>query len=344
MGLLEYASKFLGSSVGLTSDPNTAKAQTPNKGTMSNVRAIDSASGTGKVSNSTIRYQVALVEGQPSTTPPAKIDDPAFPLDSYRAGRLETYIDGSGNTVSIPHTREVGEDDEQLAALSITSQNVSEALVEQVKQSNFGGTFRGNIINAYTRFILQSVVEQQTEKFQIVETFTAHYAFFYGKKPSFYRFSGTLLNDPQNKWINDMMFFYDNFFRGTKTAELQAQAVMSYNGRVVSGFITGMSMQEVGESPEGVPFSFDFLVIEHIPVNFSDDIAALIQSKTLELKNKKNKILEQISAMGKSVATDKSAVASGVLNGLRMPDSLQIPEVPVVNPASFIPASIKKFV
>src|ERR1019366_7308331 len=75
------------------------------------------------------------------------------------------------------------------------------------------------IVNAYSRFFLQGVTEAEQEKYQLVETFTGFYAFFYGKRPPIYRYTGTLLADPIYRWNNDMKFMYENYFRGSRATE-----------------------------------------------------------------------------------------------------------------------------
>lgn len=325
MGALDFAQSFLGTSVGLSANSNTAAAQTPGKSVISNVRSVSATDGLSKVDNETVEFQIALVQGQSATTPQAKNDEPPFPDDQYRAGIPETVVDVDGiNNVTL-HKRQLDEQDDQIASISITKQVVAQVLQDSIANGDFSGTFEGNVINSYSRFFLESVVEQQTEKYQVVETFTSFYVFFYGKRPSFYRYSGTLLNDPTHKWINDMMFFYENFFRGTRTAEIGAQAVMSYDGRVVTGFIVGMTMQQAAANDKGMPFSIDFLVVDHFPVNFSADISTLIQNKTAQLQAQAAAIQAQIADLNKNVNTEKAQIAAEFRNGKRMGNSVQSP-------------------
>jgi hypothetical protein len=73
-----------------------------------------------------------------------------------------------------------------------------------------------DLIPPYSKFFLESIQEPHVERAQIVETFGDTYVFFFGERPPIYTFSGTLLNSNTINWHQDFMFYYDNFFRGTK--------------------------------------------------------------------------------------------------------------------------------
>jgi len=262
---------------------------------------------------------------QPGTTPPSTSllsDVTVFP-DSYRYG--------SGGTASLTdddltNPRTLGELDPDKAEAPGSEPIASIFLSTNIPADvNPNSSPQGNILNAYSQFFLQSVVEAQTEKLQVVETFTDYYAFFFGKRPPVYSFRGTLLNDPNYKWTNDLMFFYENFFRGTSSVQLGAQAFISYDGRLVSGFLINLQIQEDANLHKGASFSFDVLVIEHKQVYFSEDIASLIESSTAYINSQKAKIQAQISKITASVAPGQAALRSlQVTNGQLRPNAVDI--------------------
>ena len=140
-----------------------------------------------------------------------------------------------------------------------------------------------DLVSAYSRFFLQSVSEGQSEKYQIVETFTAHYTFFYGKRPAMYNFRGVLLNDEYHRWASDFSYFYENYFRGTKTVERGAYTVITYDEKQVHGFIVDFSLQQQSDLDKGVSFSMNLLVTHHEPLAKSRDIQELLTAASQEL-------------------------------------------------------------
>lgn len=244
---------------------------------------------------------------QPSTPPPASIEGVETQQDAYRFGRAIGIED------NLENSRVLGEEEDRIATISITADAGGE--LRRALEAGSTESFKGDVIDAYSRFFLQSVNEVQVEKYQIVETFTAFYTFFYGKRPPIYNYRGILLNDPNHKWTNDMMFFYDNFFRGTRSVELSAQAVLSYDGRLVSGFVLGLNIQQDAGIPKGAAFSLDVLVTDHVPVQFSDDIADLIRKAQDDLASEAQRIAVQISTVNRSIPTGERLTAISALNG-----------------------------
>lgn len=171
------------------------------------------------------------------------------------------------------------------------------------------------IVGAYSNFILQSVSEAEQEKYQIVETFTAYYAFFYGKRPPVYNYSGMLINDQKHNWAGTFKFMYDNYFRGTATAELGAQAYITYGNKVVSGFILNLSMGEDASNPNGIPFSFSLLVISHSHIKFSDNFEAFIEQQQKNLALLKEKADADIKQLNKNPDPLQNLLKNNALTG-----------------------------
>ena len=187
-----------------------------------------------------------------------------------------------------------GDQDDIIASISLSS---------DVSLNANSVPTQGDVLSAYSRFFLERVSEAQTEKFQIVETFTAFYTFFYGKRPPIYTFQGTLLNDQNHKWTNDLMFYYENFLRGTRAVELNAQAVLAYDGRFVSGFLLNLNIQQNATIHKGASFSVDVLVTDHRQLYLSADIDTLLANSQAQLAAAQAQINQQISGIGMSSAT-----------------------------------------
>jgi hypothetical protein len=172
------------------------------------------------------------------------------------------------------------------------------------------------LIAAYSRFFLQSVSEVEQEKYQVVETFTGYYAFFYGKRPPIYRYSGILLSDQNFAWNNDFKFVYENYFRGTKATEYSAQVLMVCDNRVISGYPLSLSMQQDAMVEKGMPFSMDLLVVDHVPTSFSSDVSALLEAQKQALNERQAQILAAAKAGEKSASTESTLRAKNSINGV----------------------------
>lgn len=127
------------------------------------------------------------------------------------------------------------------------------------------------LVPEYTKFFLESVQEGHQEKFQTVETFNDWYVFFYGEKPPIYNFSGHLLNLHNYNWMNEFMYYYENFWRGTKAVELGAKVFLTYNYQQVQGYIVNVNTNINAATDKGVPFSVSMLVTKRLIFNGSPD-------------------------------------------------------------------------
>jgi len=201
-------------------------------------------------------------------------------IDGYRkgSGNGSDSLEDSNDDLTYPFVLQPNGNDDELAYMALQIQ--PSATQDNSDQQNLPQTAlsadKRSIISNYSRFFLQGVVEAEQEKYQVVETFTSYYAFFYGKRPPIYRYTGTVINDSLYRWNNDLKFIYENFFRGTKAAEYNAEVVISYDGRVVIGFPLGLTMQQEAVNDKGIPFAMDVLVISHTPTSLSDDVNVLL--------------------------------------------------------------------
>ena len=261
----------------------------PNKFIAQSIRQITSSSSL-PVPVSMTTSHVSITPASPAAAPVSNDYGTGFATDAYRDG---------GGPDELVNPRTVGEPDDAEASITLTVGS-------------------DQLISAYSRFFLQSVSESDQEKFQIVETFTAYYAFFYGRRPPVYRYSGVLLNDENFRWANDMKFIYDNFFRGTKAVEYGAEVIMEYDGRLITGFPISMNMQQDAINTKGIPFSMDILVLSHTPLNFSKDIEDLISKAAQTLASSREKTKQALAAMNTGAPKSSVAQVRYALNG-KMP-------------------------
>ncbi|MBC8548175.1 MAG: hypothetical protein H8D23_00855 [Candidatus Brocadiales bacterium] len=119
------------------------------------------------------------------------------------------------------------------------------------------------------RFYLTGVQEAREEKAQIIETFGAPSYTFFGEKTRIYNFTGQLLETKANKaskyrdkylWASSFLDLYDNHLRGTKLAENNYEAVLTFKNTRLRGFILNVNVMHNANSPMLAQFSFSMIV------------------------------------------------------------------------------------
>jgi hypothetical protein len=261
------------------------------------VRGISSADGKSKSDSNLVQTKATPNKANSAATPKMISDNGAFGVDAYRNGGFRGES-GTGDPLIEKYVLSDYESNEEAAQLWLTARGTGDA-----------------IVTAYSRFFLQAVQESESEKYQVVETFTHFYSFFYGKRPSVYRYSGVLIDDENFRWANDFRFMYDNFFRGTQAAELDATVTVRYAGRGVNGLVLSLSASQQAMDPKIVQFSMDVLVLDYYNTKFSADIASLLKSKRAELLALKEKIQRELSMINKDIPTEQRLAAGQVFAG-----------------------------
>jgi hypothetical protein len=278
------------------------------------VQGIDQTTSSKKTV-ALAKADVAPVKGQPNDTP---VDlGTTFSNTDFSTTDYYRYGSGDASNGESFTQRTLSGEIEQIASMSLTTQ----------------GTSAVDIITGYSRFFLQSVSEAEQEKYQVVETFTGYYAFFYGKRPPIYRYSGVFLSDPNYRWNNDFKFVYENFFRGTSAVELLAEMIISYDGRTVIGFPLSLTMQQEASNSKGVPFTIDLLVVDHqVSDNLSMDVNTMLQNLQNTLAATKAKIKSTQATVSSGVSASV-LTSDNVTNGIIPASSISIPGVPAASSA-----------
>lgn len=289
MGVLEYVQKFAGLDFDIKTDSMTdIKSGFLSKDAVQDVLSTKLPGLLGFTPPEMSVTSTTITDTQNTVTPASKettSDADELSRDSYRYGR-----DSVPSSDNLSNPRVLGERQDDIVDLASISLSLDGGIPGTDKFS----------VSAYSRFFLQAVTEAEQEKFQVVETFSNYYAFFFGKRPPFYRYSGILLNDQNHSWNNDFKFYYEYFFRATRSTELFGSVSIKYDGRVVSGFIVGLNMQQVAEVDKGIPFSIDVLVVQHDTLRNSADIRTLIDKRRGELNELSTTIRNFIAESNKN--------------------------------------------
>lgn len=112
----------------------------------------------------------------------------------------------------------------------------------------------------YSNFFVQTVMEERTEKQQIVDTFGETYIFFFGEAPRFVSVQGMLLNTADFNWRDEFWENYDRYFRGTKLVERGARLYLIYDEIIIEGYMMKASATESAQNPWVIPFNFQMFV------------------------------------------------------------------------------------
>jgi len=171
------------------------------------------------------------------------------------------------------------------AAITIVPDNKN---LDKIRDINFSGT---NV-----KFILNSVVENRTEKFQIFETFGDPAIFFFDKKVSMYTFSGFLIDSEHNKhaitsginaeggsWAIDFKNFWDDKFRGTQLINNGQIALITFNKSGIWGYPVNLNTNISSAAPFLSGFSFNMIVTNH---KFNKKISGISALDSLSAENK----------------------------------------------------------
>lgn len=124
-----------------------------------------------------------------------------------------------------------------------------------------------NLIPPNTKFFLEQVNEAREEKVQVIDTFGEWVAFFFGRKPEVYSYSGTLLNAKNHDWKNEFQFNYDHYLRGSQAVKHRATMILQYDDVMVEGYMMNCAISQSAMADKSVPFQFTLLVINRSSLN-----------------------------------------------------------------------------
>lgn len=208
------------------------------------------------------------------------LDNPAVPQqidgwnndDSYRQSRYLLAKGEAGDIAAVTENLRENSLARQLAAKE--DQPATIRLIRRIKQNEFAKEKKlenrrpwKNLIPPNTKFFLEQVQESREEKVQVIDTFGEWVAFFFGRRPEVYTYSGTLLNSKNHDWKNEFQENYDNFLRGSQAVKNHATMLLQYDDVVVEGYMMNCSISQAAVADNAVPFSFSLLVLNRSPLN-----------------------------------------------------------------------------
>jgi hypothetical protein len=143
----------------------------------------------------------------------------------------------------------------------LVKNSVNKKLFEQISDQN-----------GYIDFLLSSVTEQQRERVQVFETVGDEYAaYFFGKTPPVFIFTGQLYNVKQNNWRHAFLQLYSELLRGTKLQRYYRYVTVYYDRIYVIGSMISMSTEIRAESQMIGAFTFELLVKKMMLMDRAED-------------------------------------------------------------------------
>ena len=224
------------------------------------------------------------------------------PADYYRRGLYKKTEAGKTTPGSKQYDytpRFLDEADDQEASIRVYGPSIS--------PTSYGTATAAekDLIPPFTKFILESVQEGHQERSQVVETFGDFYVFFFGERPPIYTYNGTLINAKSINWVDDFVFYYENFLRGTKCVEKNARLVLTYGQRQVEAYLLGFNMNTQAPTEKGVAVSFSALIIDRKVLRLSKDFGIMEENGIF----KEDKNFIQLLMKGQSGVVASAAVA-----------------------------------
>jgi len=273
-----------------------------------------------------IEYNIFLTDGfgGPPSGSVQFLDGPGVPAqidgfsndDSYRRSR-HLYRNANKESLSINAenlrenslARQLDSKRDQPATIRLIRRRKPEEL--PVEDSTEKRVPWVNLIPPNTKFFLEQVQENREEKVQIIDTFGEWIAFFFGRRPEIYSYSGTLLNAKNHDWKNEFQQNYDYFLRGSQAVKNRATIIMQYDDVVVEGYMLNSTITQAAVADNAVPFQFNLLVINRSPLNPARMLGLRFQRSTrTELENQLFNDIQSSLDLGDTAETAAERLAS----------------------------------
>lgn len=127
----------------------------------------------------------------------------------------------------------------------------------------------------FNNFSLTNVQETNEQIVKVQVNFGSSWnAFFFGEKPKIYQFSGVFLDSKEYPYYQEFLTAYENYLSGRKAIENKMQMIISYDGRLVDGYMLNIATTHTAANQLVKAFQFTVLVKESIFIrnNFDRDI------------------------------------------------------------------------
>lgn len=109
-------------------------------------------------------------------------------------------------------------------------------------------------------FLIQSVSEERSEKFQAMTTFGTTHGFFFGEQARFKTYRAILMNTEDFQWEVEWWHNYEEYLRGTRLTDRKARAYLTYDDVIVEGYLIQAQTSKDAGAPGSVQLTFTMWV------------------------------------------------------------------------------------
>lgn len=141
---------------------------------------------------------------------------------------------------------------------STTSSEAVESENKVIKKLQLDGS--RDYYGVFNNFSLMSVVEDREEIVKIHQNFGGSWnAFFLSEKPKLYSFTGFFIDSKEYPYYQEFLTAYDKYLKGRKLIEAGHEMVITYDGKIVKGYL--LNLRTVNDSSEPYMRSFSFTIL-----------------------------------------------------------------------------------
>lgn len=127
--------------------------------------------------------------------------------------------------------------------------------------TSLAGQGNGQGSYGYINFLMQSASHSLREVLQVVETLDDLYSgYSFGQQPPTFQYSVALINNKQDAQAHKMFKVYREILRSNRLAHNKMICHLSYDGYLVSGYLTGFTWQLQAADESMVSAQFEMLV------------------------------------------------------------------------------------
>jgi hypothetical protein len=115
----------------------------------------------------------------------------------------------------------------------------------------------------FNNFSLLRVNENSSQILKVHMNFGSNWnAFFFGKKPQIYTFSGIFLDTKDYPYYQEFMVAYENYLSGSKCVKNKMRMKMMYDGKLIDGYMVEIGTETTAENSYIKSFNFTVLVAD----------------------------------------------------------------------------------
>ena len=119
----------------------------------------------------------------------------------------------------------------------------------------------------FVNFFVTDLQSSFNEKTQVMTTFGDNeVVYYFGKQPIMLNISGLLFDSLENNWFAKFLTLYAGILRGTQLAKNFSLVELTFPNMVVTGSISGLSVNQNSNRDTDIPFNMQFIAKEVLPL------------------------------------------------------------------------------